>query len=122
MAQKIFTLNVPLDDARNRVATFFSQTGWRVSQDGRGGLKVERGSRNKTFWIGALAGDDMYVCQYIDLAAGPRGESLVTYSTTAGSGVMGGAIGVSKANGVFADTWPALASWLHPQGVLLGVQ
>lgn len=122
MAQKIFALSVPLDDARNRVASFFSQSGWQVSHDGRGGLKVERGNRNKSLWLGALAGKDMYICQYVDLATGPQGETLVTYSTTTGSGVMGGVIGVNKANGAFADTWPALANWLHPQGVLITVQ
>ncbi|PID97428.1 MAG: hypothetical protein CSA83_02700, partial [Actinomycetales bacterium] len=121
MAQKTFALRIPMPDARNLVGAFFAQSGWRIIPDPQGNFKIERGDRTKSVLIGAFAGDDMYLSQYVTFAVGPNGETLIYYSNGA-SGLMGGVIGASKSKNIFNDNWQALANWLQSQGVLLGVQ
>lgn len=122
MASKTLSLSIPSSAARDRATQFFTQNGWRVSADTNGNLRLERGSRTMSFLFGAMAGKNLYLSHYVDFADTPDGGSTVTYSSTVGSAIMGGAIGVNKSNGIHADTWPQLADALHKQGVLRGVQ
>ncbi|WP_194948793.1 hypothetical protein [Actinomyces trachealis] len=122
MVSKALFLSIPYEDARNRVAQFFTQSGWRVTPDQNGNFRVERGNRTKTFWLGAFAADDMYVSHYVDFSANQQGGTNVIYSTTTGSGIMGGVIGVNRSSKIHTTTWPLLANALHAQGVLLGAQ
>lgn len=122
MASKTLSLSIPSTAARDHVAFFFSQVGWRVSPAPNGGLRLERGSRGKSYLLGAFAGKDLYLSHYADFADTPDGGSTVTYSSTVGSALLGGAIGVNKSNGIHAQTWPQLANTFHSQGTLRGVQ
>jgi hypothetical protein len=81
---------------------------------------AKRGSKGKSFWLGAMAGKKgQYLELGLSLRAAPDGTTVVGVSRRT-SGAMGGVIGVANADASWAEIVAQLRGSLYATGLLLG--
>lgn len=79
---------------------------------------VARGSKKATMWLGALAGKKQRFTFWLYFYD-HNGQLLARLMRETGSGAMGGVIGVSRANDVFAEVDQAVGGLLSQRGILV---
>lgn len=123
MAEKIFIINAPVEQARAIISRVFTEDGWTAENNlATGGLTLTRGKKGLSIALGALAGKNFFLTQSVEFGTGPRGETIARYASSTGMAIIGGAIGVSKSNAAHADYVNKLGATLQAQGILVGVQ
>ncbi len=95
--------------------------GFTISPYPNGSFRVERGSKQATFWLGAFAGKAK---QHLVFTASyfVNGSDLVArIERGSGSGAMAGAVGVARSNAAFAEVDQAIGQSLTNAGILRDV-
>jgi predicted ATPase len=104
--------------ARAALHAALTEHGFTVTSEPNGSWTVARGSTAMTVAFGALAGRSrqrlVYQVQFFD----HQGTPVARFFREQGAGVMGGALGVSRSNDVFAEVSQAVAARLEQQGLL----
>ena len=122
MAERTFTINAPIDQVRSIVTDLFTQEGWTVVPFSGDTLQILRGKRGMSIAFGALMGRNFYLSQNLQFATGPYGETLVRYLSSAGSAVIGGALGIRKSLKTHAEYTDKLADALESRDILMSVK
>jgi len=122
MAERIFVINAPIDQAQAAVLNVFTSEGWTVAPFSGDTVQISRGKKGMSIAFGALMGSDFYLSQNLQFGTGPQGETLVRYLSSTGSAVIGGALGMRKSVKTHEEYVAKLAQVLQSQGLLLGVQ
>jgi hypothetical protein len=95
----------------------FAAQGFTVTTEAGGAWKVARGSAAVTAFLGAWAGKKQRMV--FSVAFFQHGAHLVArFEKLAGTGGMGGAIGIARANRVFDQVGAETAARLRAAGVL----
>jgi hypothetical protein len=107
--------------AKNLVAQTLNGHRFTVEGTPSGGYLAKRGSAKKTFWLGAMAGDDFQISFLIEFFVDQQGQLVTRLNRNlAGAAFKGGAIGASKTDTVFVETANALGAVLSGSGLLTG--
>ena len=122
MAERIFTINAPIDQVRSIVTELFTQENWTVIPFTGDTLQIIRGKRGMSISFGALMGSNFYLSQNLQFGTGPHGETLVRYLSSTGSAVIGGAQGMRKAVKAHAEYSEKLADALESRDILMSVK
>lgn len=85
-----------------------------------GGWTVGRGSKAKTFWLGAFAGKNAQRLTFTVAFFEHDGNLVARLERESGSGMMAGAVGIARSNDIFEQTVGAVGQELHSAGVLAG--
>ncbi|GAA1490880.1 hypothetical protein [Brachybacterium sacelli] len=101
---------------------FFLGRGWRLRERGDDRLDVERGSRRRTVFLGALAGKAFYLTARIEIRAGEH-ATVLRYRGDAGAGAaLGGILGRHRAARAHQETAAALAGRFESEGRMVQVR
>jgi hypothetical protein len=103
--------------ARSLLIDALQGEGFAVEPDATGNWTVSRGSQSMTVLLGAFAGKNqrlVYQMQFFQ----HDGALVARLYRPAGTGAMGGAIGVSRSNSVFQELDRAVGTRLTAAGVL----
>ncbi len=104
--------------ARTAVVTALEARTFRLSWDGEWKGTAERGKK----WLNAMAGAfAQYFKVELNVFSAEQGQSVIRLEKSS-SGMMGGAIGVSRTNKNFTALRDELARVLTEQGILVGVK
>ena len=122
MAERIFVINAPIDQAQAAVLNVFTSEGWTVAPFSGDTVQISRGKKGMSIAFGALMGSDFYLSQNLQFGTGPHGETLVRYLSSTGSAIIGGALGMRKSVKTHEEYVAKLAQVLQSQGLLLGIQ
>lgn len=115
MAYTDFTLAMPADAARQKSQEALGGVGYKVSVNPNGSLYATRGNKTKTLLIGALAGKDFLSELSVEIyPQGPANTIVRLTKDTAGNMLKGGAIGASKATGLYQEALEALRASFGP--------
>ena len=91
--------------AKQVVLAALSAEGWTATPRDDWNFTLVRGSKAKSFWLGAMAGKDFYLAFDLGFTVDPNGHLVVRLSRdSVSSALRGGAIGASKASGTFSAT------------------
>ncbi|BDI22593.1 DUF4190 domain-containing protein [Herbiconiux sp. L3-i23] len=113
-------LNIPVEDARNAVASVLTEQGFTVQSTPSGTLDVSRGSLGTTVIAGAFAGQDMHVRFDVHVTPTDGGAVAEFEHSAAGGFLKGGVIGASKASDVVREAAHLIGTRLAEQGLLEG--
>ncbi|WP_251152038.1 hypothetical protein [Cellulosimicrobium sp. Marseille-Q4280] len=120
MATVDYFLTGDHDAARHQLATALHEQGFTVTTQRSGQWSVERGSRTKTFWLGAFAGKQQHLVFTVDFME--HGGALVArVQRPTGQGAMAGAVGVARSNKAFSEADQAIGTRLTQAGILADV-
>lgn len=98
-----------------------AQQGFAVEAElPNGGWTVGRGSKAKTFWLGAFAGKSAQRLTFTASFFEHQGNLVARIERESGSGMMAGAVGVARSNDIFEETVAGIGQTLHHAGLLLG--
>lgn len=120
MATAELRLLLPLDQARDAVASALVEQGFTVQPTASGSLDVSRGSLGTTIVAGAFAGQDMHVRFDVHLSEIAEGTLAAFEHSTAGGFFKGGAVGAVKAGDVVREAAHLSGLRLAQQGLLVG--
>ena len=115
MAERLYTINAPIDQVRSIVTELFTQEGWTVAPFSADTLQITRGKKGMSIAFGALMGDTFYLSQNLQFGTGPRGETLVRYLVDADA-VRAAADAVGEALAGLGYRRLALRQALRPVG------
>ncbi|HEY0216370.1 MAG TPA: hypothetical protein VGC57_08260 [Cellulomonas sp.] len=118
MASADYFLQGPPEAAREAFAAALAEHGFTVAAQTPTGWTVARGSKAMTFWLGAWAGRTRQRLEYRVEFFDHQGAQVARFGRDGGAGVMGGAVGISRSNSVFAEVSQAVADRLASQGLL----
>jgi hypothetical protein len=113
-------LLLPLDQARDAVASTLVEQGFTVQPTASGSLDVSRGSLGTTIVAGAFAGQDMHVRFDVHLSEIEEGTLAAFEHSTVGGFFKGGAVGAVKAGDVVREAAHLSGLRLAQQGLLVG--
>jgi hypothetical protein len=120
MATVDYFLTGDHDAARHQLATALHEQGFTVTTQRSGQWSVERGSKTKTFWLGAFAGKQQHLVFTVDFME--HGGALVArVQRPTGQGAMAGAVGVARSNKAFSEADQAIGTRLTQAGILADV-
>ncbi|MBN9211562.1 MAG: hypothetical protein BGO45_07185 [Microbacterium sp. 71-36] len=120
MATAELRLLLPLDRARDAVASTLVEQGFSVQPTASGSLDVSRGSLGTTIVAGAFAGQDMHVRFDVHFTE-DAGSTLAAFEhSTVGGFFKGGAVGAAKAGDVVREAAHLSGVRLAQQGLLQG--
>lgn len=115
-----FLLGHP-ETTKQALAAALAEHGFAIeAQLPNGGWTVARGSKGMTVAFGALAGRNKQRLEYTVHFFDHQGQLVARFFRDSGAGAMGGAIGVSRSNDVFAEVSQAVHHRLAQQGLLSG--
>lgn len=120
MATAELRLLLPLDRARDAVASTLVEQGFTVQPTASGSLDVSRGSLGTTIVAGAFAGQDMHVRFDVHLSEIEEGTLAAFEHSTVGGFFKGGAVGAVKAGDVVREAAHLSGLRLAQQGLLVG--
>lgn len=121
MAGTLFTLGGDNSAASNLVAQTVSSLGYAAEVLPNGAHRLSRGSKTKTFWLGALSGDDFHVAFVIAYGTDPSGNLTVRVDRDGGASFLkGGAIGVSKTDTAYGQLVDAIGGAASNAGIYVG--
>lgn len=121
MAFVDFFLTGPHDAGKALLRDALARQGFALeAQLPNGGWTVGRGSKAKTFWLGALAGKASQRLTFTVRFFEHQGTLVARLERESGSGMMAGAVGVARSNDIFEQTVGAVGHQLHHAGVLVG--
>ncbi|WP_166983381.1 hypothetical protein [Paramicrobacterium fandaimingii] len=106
------------EQAKAVIREALASQGFGVEVEPSGRWSVARGSKKATMFLGALAGKKQrfaYGLYFYD----HNGQLLARPMRETGSGAMGGAIGVARANNVFTEVDQAVGELLTQRGILV---
>ncbi|MCB7135626.1 hypothetical protein [Cellulosimicrobium marinum] len=120
MATVDYFLSGDHDAARHELAAALHDQGFAIATGADGRWTVSRGSKTRTFWLGAFAGKHQHMEFTVTFMQ--HGDSLVArVQRDTGHGAMAGAVGVSRSNTVFAEVDQAVGTRLTQAGILADV-
>jgi len=120
MATVDYFLSGDHDAARHQLAAALHEQGFTVTTQADGGWSVERGSRTRTFWLGAFAGKHQHLVFTVSFLQ--HGDALVArVQRPTGQGAMAGAIGVARSNKAFTEVDQAVGTRLTNARILADV-
>ena len=122
MAERIFTINAPIDQVRSIVTEVFTRESWTVTPFSADTLQITRGKKGMSIAFGALMGSNFYLSQNLQFGTGPHGETLVRYLSSTGSAIIGGALGMRKAVKTHAEYAEKLADALQARDILMSIR
>ena len=122
MAERIFVINAPIDQAQAAVLNVFTSEGWTVAPFSGDTVQISRGKKGMSIAFGALMGSDFYLSQNLQFGTGPHGETLVRYLSSTGSAIIGGALGMRKAVKTHAEYAEKLADALQARDILMSIR
>ncbi|QAY72996.1 hypothetical protein ET445_06200 [Agromyces protaetiae] len=97
--------------------------GYEATTPGPGQIKLERGSLNKTVWLGAMAGKGFHISFTFSYAVDGYGNTWLRFDQDGALGaVKGGAIGYAKSKNAYEEFLAALRHETAQRGMLLGEQ
>jgi hypothetical protein len=103
------------------VAHILTGQGFEVTVDPTGSFVAQKGSLQKTVWLGAMAGKNFHVSFLVQFFVDQNGALVARLNRNMGSGVLkGGALGASKTDTVFLDTANVMTAALTDAKVLVG--
>ncbi|WP_169165936.1 hypothetical protein [Cellulomonas taurus] len=121
MAVVDYFITGPHDAGKALLRDALARQGFAVEAElPNGGWTVGRGSKAKTFWLGAFAGK---ASQRLTFTVGffeHQGNLVARLERESGNGMMAGAVGVARSNEIFETTVGAVGHDLHTAGVLAG--
>ncbi|MFB9956644.1 hypothetical protein [Cellulomonas denverensis] len=121
MAVVDYFLTGPHEAGKALMRDALSREGFSVEAElPNGGWTVGRGSKAKTFWLGAFAGKDAQRLTFTVRFFEHQGNLVARLERESGSGMMAGAVGVARSNDIFEQTVGAIGQTLHAAGVLAG--
>ena len=120
MATAELRLLLPLDRARDAVASTLVEQGFTVQPTASGSLDVSRGSLGTTIVAGAFAGQDMHVRFDVHLSEIAEGTLAAFEHSAVGGFFKGGAVGAVKAGDIVREAAHLSGSRLAQQGLLVG--
>lgn len=119
MAHRDFFISGDHADARTLLESIVAGAGYTLSDLPNGGRRYDRGSKQKTIWLGILAGGDFWCWFAAQYFTGPHGEFIARVSSNDGQGLLGGVWGVAKAGKMYDELAARIGAELHAQGRLL---
>ncbi|MDF2808412.1 MAG: hypothetical protein K0S43_3358 [Cellulosimicrobium sp.] len=120
MATVDYFLSGDPEVAKQHLHAALQEQGFAVTTRPTGQWAAERGSKQKTFWLGAFAGKAQHLVFTVDFML--HGDQLVArIDRPTGHGAMAGAIGVARSNKAFAEVDQAIGTRLTNHGVLANV-
>ncbi|SMF10979.1 hypothetical protein L603_001200000060 [Cellulosimicrobium cellulans J34] len=120
MATVDYFLSGDPEVAKQLLHAALQEQGFAVTVRPTGQWAAERGSRTKTFWLGAFAGKAQHLVFTVDFMV--HGDQLVArIDRPTGHGAMAGAIGIARSNTAFAEVDQAIGTRLTSHGVLAHV-
>lgn len=97
--------------------------GYTATTPSPGSVKVERGSLQKTLWLGAMAGKGFHVSFTFAIGVDQYGNTWLRFDEKGGLGaVKGGAIGYAKSKAAFEEFIAAVRAQTGERGILIGEQ
>ncbi|TPW74694.1 hypothetical protein [Schumannella soli] len=121
MAGTLFTLGGDSTAASTLVANTVSALGYSAEVLPNGAHRLSRGSKTKTFWLGALSGDDFHVAFVVAYAHDESGNLTVRVDRDGGASFLkGGAIGVSKTDSAYGQLVDAIGGAASNAGIYIG--
>ena len=122
MASHDFIISGDPATARQSINSALQAQGFTVEDLPNGTTTVaSRGSKAKTFWLGAMAGKGFHVSFAVDYSQDAAGNLVARLNRDMVSGALkGGAIGASKTKTMFEETANALQNALSQSGNLVG--
>ncbi|MBD8079627.1 hypothetical protein [Cellulosimicrobium arenosum] len=121
MATVDYFLTGDHDAARHELAAALQEQGFTITpQQPSGQWSVERGSRSKTFWLGAFAGKNQHLVFTVDFLDA-AGALVARVQRATGHGAMAGAVGIARANKAFEEVDVAIGTRLSARGILANV-
>ncbi|MCS5734965.1 hypothetical protein [Herbiconiux daphne] len=103
--------------ARSLLAEALQSQGFTVTPEATGQWTVARGSQAMTVLFGGLAGSRqrlVYGVRFFDA----EGRLVARFARDPGTGLMGGAIGINRANAVFGELDTVVSARLAAAGIL----
>lgn len=120
MATVDYFLSGDHDAARHHLATALHEQGFTVTTLRSGQWSVERGSKKKTFWLGAFAGKAQHLVFTVDFMQ-QDGALVARIQRPTGHGAMAGAVGIARSNKAFTEADQAVGTRLTQAGILANV-
>lgn len=106
--------------AKQHLHAALQEQGFTVTTRPTGQWAAERGSKQKTFWLGAFAGKAQHLVFTVDFMV--HGDQLVArIDRPTGHGAMAGAVGVARSNKAFGEVDQAIGTRLTQHGILANV-
>ncbi|WP_435738002.1 hypothetical protein V5D56_05245 [Cellulosimicrobium sp. PMB13] len=120
MATVDYFLTGDHDAARHQLASALHEQGFTVATQPSGQWSVERGSKTRTFWLGAFAGKHQHLVFTVDFMQ-HDGALVARVQRPTGQGAMAGAVGVARSNKAFSEADQAIGTRLTQAGILANV-
>ncbi|GAB3599752.1 hypothetical protein [Microbacterium tumbae] len=122
MASHDFFLTGAPTAARATISAVLQAQGYSVQELPTGTTTVaSRGSKQKTFWLGAMAGRGFHVSFAVDYSQDAAGNLVARLNRDLTAGAFkGGAIGAAKTKTAFEELANALQAALAQTGQLAG--
>ncbi|MBD5785715.1 hypothetical protein IF650_05935 [Cellulosimicrobium terreum] len=108
------------DAARHHLSAALHDQGFTVSPSPTGQWTVERGSKAKTFWLGAFAGKGQHLVFTVDFMQ-HDGALIARMQRATGGGAMAGAVGVARSAKAFSEVDQAVGTRLTNERILVNV-
>lgn len=107
--------------AQERFVAALASQGFSTTANPNGSLRVERGSKTATFWLGAWAGKAKQHLVFEASFFAHEGNLVARIQRNSGGGAMAGAIGVARSNKAFSEVDQAIGQAMVDAGILAHV-